>query len=345
MRAPQARQRATDSVIPDGEEIRRRRMMLGMSQTDFIHKVLKTQWDERFLRKLEAGRDPCERSTLELVAKALTAYGQGVGPCSVADITKGASQFSLAMLDESVASTESEIGHKTGALARVLHAVNSSKSPEVAVVELLLALAVRRDVLGDVEGAIRIGDLLVAEASAYDRELRVRVLVRAASFYDHIGQPRLGLRLLRPVVAEAESARRTSSAQWWALFQYGTLESRSGRNASAEERLNRVRRYAPHRAHRVAARHQLGVIDLKLGRYDEAEKKFASCLRSRLLNSNSDFRVVYEHRRLSEVFEKRGDREMAQYHLREADRIAYRYQFKRYRSHLPPLRRARRRTR
>jgi hypothetical protein len=50
--------------------------------------------------------------------------------------------------------------------------------------------------------------------------------------------------------------------------------------------------------------HQLGVIDLELGRLREAENWFMLCLKERK-QQKENFRIVYEYRRLAEVYSKK----------------------------------------
>jgi hypothetical protein len=78
------------------------------------------------------------------------------------------------------------------------------------------------------------------------------------------------------------------------------------------------------------------VIDLAHDKLDAAEEKFKQCLTDRHEMSSDDFRVAYEHRRLAEVCDRRGDVESARHHLQEADQIARRWSFGRYLDKLKP---------
>ena len=158
--------------------------------------------------------------------------------------------------------------------------------------ELLLALAVRRDISGDAAGAVPLGQLVFHEAAAVDSISR-RCAVRLATFYDHGGRPQRGLVLL-DAIARRRAGQQDDPELSWVELQKGILLFRAGRVRQAVTVLKRLRKSAPSEAHRTAALHQLSVAAFALGDLQRAKEGFELCIKEREQRSKIDFRLGYE---------------------------------------------------
>lgn len=351
-----APKRSTGSLIPDGEQIQRRRLeyinvksgKVGLTQVQLVKRVEILIWERdhkepgegpglshRAYRNIEAGK-ACRTSTLELVAL-------GLG-CEVDDIVKGPNKLCWAMMDEMVSSANGGLGKPGGVFFRLLQAIEGVSNEKVAELELLLALAVRRDVAGDSHGALRLGLLLVKESAGCDSGFQTRVLVRTASFCDHVGDPQRGLLLLDPIIRKEPSRGTTSEEEWWARFQCGILLAGADRKAEAKRMLQTVRADAPLPEQRTASLHQLAVLDLDEGqlleedgkfveakaKFSEAKDRLESCVKERRKLSKDDFRLAYEYRRLCEACEEMGESGRANDYGRRAEAITNNCSFGRY---------------
>jgi tetratricopeptide (TPR) repeat protein len=284
------------------------------------------QLDERTLRKMEAGTKPCRLSKLALLARV---FG-----CPVDQLIKGRGGTRWAMMDEVLASAKAAMTNEGGSvLERLFYAIERPSDGYRLEMELLLALAIRRDVMGDSRGALRLALLLEEESQDSSLQFRTRALVRLASFYDHLGEPAKGLAVLNRLHRQVAMDARLAREVWWIRYQQGTLLAHDGHVQKAERILKAVRAHAPSDAMRTAALHQLGVIKLKQRDFGSAEI-FLVCLKERLARSRDDFRTIYEHRRLGEIYVAQGDLRRARPHLRSAERILRRWTFKRYENKL-----------
>lgn len=123
------------------------------------------------------------------------------------------------------------------------------------------------------------------------------------------------------------------------LYQKGTLLSHAGQLKKAERLLNEVVHKAPREDNKLAALHQLGVIDLKMCRFADAESRSQECLDRR---SRTDFRRVYDYRRLGEVYANTGRLREARDAFDKAKKLVRDWSFYRYVGELRYARRRRR---
>jgi transcriptional regulator with XRE-family HTH domain len=347
------RQRRRNVRLPDGGEIVRRRLHKGWSQEDLAGEILRLRstlkvrfvngarestdrfkknksfsekWPLRTVQKAEQGIKHIELPILELIAKALG--------CTVQDIILEGDAFRLAMMDEVFSSADGKLGKPAGVFWRLLQALESKaddrsrRAEFVDEQELLLALAIRRDISGDADGAARLGELLLSEARSTSTSIGLRAAVRLATFYDHVGQPARGWEIINRV------KHRTGSPQTrWAQLQRGILYFRLGRIRSARRTLERLRASAPDTEHATAALHQLSVIEMVSGRLQEAKRGFEQCLEERLKQFKQDFRLAYEYSRLSQVCDALDQPTDAKIYRRKADNIINLWSFARYERH------------
>jgi tetratricopeptide (TPR) repeat protein len=148
-----------------------------------------------------------------------------------------------------------------------------------------------------------------------------------------------GLGLLSRLLKKYRDDGALGDLYWWALYQKATLLLHAGQVKKAESLFHKVRDNAPRESNQLAALHQLGVIELKRRRFDEAETRFLECLRRRLERSKTDFRAAYEYRRLGEVYANIGRLKEAKDAFEKAGKLVADWSFLRY---APELKRAQR---
>lgn len=302
------------TVVPDGTEVQRRREAARISQEEL---AVKTGYAPRTIKAVEAGKQ-CFRNTLENIAAALN--------CELEDLLIDNRHPPMATMNEALDSMGFASAESTDSMRRLIFSLDHAAQPEVVELELLLLLAIRRDVLGDASGAIVLAQLIVDEIPEDQLELLGRATVRLASFYDHAGRATEGLRLLERFLRQHPES---NGQYWWALFQKGTLLVSKRQFEKAAKLLNRIWKEAPEKSHRLAAMHQLGVIDLELGRLREAEICFTLCLKERK-QQKGNYRIVYEYRRLAEVYARMQQPKKAKAALARARSLARAYSFARY---------------
>ena len=126
--------------------------------------------------------------------------------------------------------------------------------------------------------------------------------VRLAKVLGELNRNQEALQLTREVLRLRRGQKVHREVCWGAMHQEGIALRRLGRQAEARAVFLRVRKSVPRGdRYRTGALHQLGVIDLKLGNYTLAEKRFWACLREQA-NDRWNHRVAYDHRRLGEVY-------------------------------------------
>lgn len=102
--------------------------------------------------------------------------------------------------------------------------------------------------------------------------------------------------------AEQDMATRCDPVYyWWVNFQRSVSLRRLYRYDEATDLLEKTRSSGAHTGQNLSALHNLGVIDLELGRLPQAETKFQQCLKERG-EERWDHRRAFEHRRLGEVY-------------------------------------------
>jgi transcriptional regulator with XRE-family HTH domain len=171
---------------------------------------------------------------------------------------------------------------------------------------VLLPTAVKLDMEGGIQAAVEICQRLSGETSPHDVLRRSCLAIQLASCFEHQGSIDQGLTVIESAL-KLHYPHDLQEMHWWARFQRGRLWLCQGqkKRKQAREELEAVYRQAPVRSCKFAALHQLGVIDLKEERLDEAEKKFRCCLEWRH-QSDVSHRLAYEHRRLGQVYAKMG---------------------------------------
>jgi transcriptional regulator with XRE-family HTH domain len=309
------------NVIPDGDEVRRTRISKGFSQAKL---GAKAGLSERAIRNIERGKT-CIWYTLSLIAEVLG--------CPIDELMLAGSAPRIAMMDEVIAAANGELSRPGGILQRLLVGLDKASDSSEAELELLLLLAVRRDVQGNERAAVRLGMLLVQETSSHSPQLHARAVVRTATFYDHAGETEKGLALLDQLL-ERYTKTALGGQYWWAQYQKATLLSRAGQLKKAADLLHTIADETCREDHRLAVLHQLAVIDFKKRRFADAEKRFLECLQRRLARSKADFRAAYEYRRLRDVYAKTGRLKEAQQALANAERVVRDWSFERYASEL-----------
>jgi transcriptional regulator with XRE-family HTH domain len=302
------------TVVPDGTELQRRREEAKFSQEEL---AAHTGYSPRTIKAIEAGKQ-CFRKTLQHIATVLK--------CTLEDLLIDNRHPPMATMNEALDSMGNDIAESRESMRRLIFSLDHAARPEIVELELLLLLAIRRDVLGDASGAIVLARLIVDEIPEDQTELLGRATVRLASFYDHEGRAAEGLRLLDRFLRQYPESNRQ---YWWALFQQGTLLVSNREFDRASKLLRRIWEEAPEKSHRLAAMHQLGVIDLELGRLREAENWFMLCLEERK-QQQENFRIVYEYRRLAEVYSKAHEPKKAKAALARARSLIKAYSFARY---------------
>jgi tetratricopeptide (TPR) repeat protein len=305
------------TVVPDGSEVRSRREEAGLSQGELAKK---TGYSERAIKAIEAGM-PCFKKTLSDISSALQ--------CKFDDLVLDIRRPSMATVDEALASIGPDGRELCEPFRRLLYSLDRAPLPQVAEMELLLLLAIRRDVLGEA-GATLLAEAVVMQAPKGHGDLPGRATVRLASFYDHAGQQSKGIRLLDQFLKQ--HAKR-DGLYWWALLQKGTLLVSAAEWVQASAVLRRVRTKAPDKRHRLGAMHQLGVISLERGRLRQAESWFSRCLEERK-QAAPDFRIAYDYRRLAEVYSKSGQLDDARSALAQARAVVKAFSFRRYQKKL-----------
>jgi hypothetical protein len=230
-------------------------------------------------------------------------------------------------------------------LRGLLGVLERAADPIAAELELLLALMVRRDVSGDIRGALRLSKLLIAASSAERRDLDRRIRVRAAAVSDHANDGRGGLALLQPLIREFKRAEANPHEVWWGRLQQAIIVGRTGARGTttARKMLADMRKRAPTEEHKIAALHQLGVLELRARNLDTADLIFLECVDRRLRVGRDDFRLAYEYSRLSEIHSirrdlcHRTDREgrarherRAKHFRQRAEAVARRWSFSRF---------------
>ena len=314
------RERILRTVIPDGTGIELRREELGLTQEDLAGK---SRLSTKTIRNLASG-NPCFRSSLQAIAPVLRREAK--------ELEAGPRLPRKAVLADAVAAAQAGLATADAVLFRLLDAIELSHDAGQAELEVLLVLAERRDVEGDARGAARLGRLVLQSiGSQISHPLYARAIVRTAKFTDHAGNNKVGRRLLVQLFKryESKSVRRDPD-YWWAMCHMGILVQRAGRSRlkTATEILRKVFESAPLR-YRIAAWHQLGVIDLRRRMYASAEQKFLRCLEDRR-ESCDDYRVAYEYRRLGEVYARTGRPDEAAKAFLDAEAVVARWSFQRY---------------
>lgn len=147
--------------------------------------------------------------------------------------------------------------------------------------------------------------------------------VRLATALDHQGRPEEGLEVLtsllkRPGLKQAVP----ESYYWWAHYQKGICLRRLGKYRAAKKEFEAVREGLPNHDNAISALHQLGVIDIALGDLDSAEARFGECLEKRMQSGPWHHRVAYDHHRLGEVHDLRGEPDEAREHYQDAIKIS-----------------------
>lgn len=330
----QIRRRSLRSAFANGDEIRRLRLNENLKQDELRDKIFEMSEGEdepvslRTIRNSECG----QRVSLKKLALIAAALG-----CSdVGDLIRSSSKLRWAMMDEVFASANGRLGNQGGIFLRLLQSLDGSSSETIIERELLLALAIKRDVDGDAHGALRLGSLLVRESSDCDAGFRTRVGTRVASFCDHAGVPKRGLALLAPLLKANDLS---AEEQWWVLLQYGILLGQVGQMKKAWNTLTRVRDEAPTPEHKTAALHQLAMLEIREAHsrrlrggpsLQRAKERLEMCVQERLRNSRNDFRLVYEYHRLCEVCTELGEISIAKSYSKKAEAITTEWSFPRY---------------
>lgn len=179
-----------------------------------------------------------------------------------------------------------------------------AESPGAARLLPRLFQAIQADIEGQPADAVSISRQLLATPPR-DAGFKAIVCTEMASFYDHTGQPAAALQILESLLTQPGAERQYAGQYWWMQYQKGVMLRQVGEYKQAREVLAKVftvfERETPQEDYAASALHQLGVLELKLGRYTEAENIFKTCLEKRR-NDRSNHRVAYEYRRLAEVY-------------------------------------------
>ena len=125
--------------------------------------------------------------------------------------------------------------------------------------------------------------------------------IRLSVIYQETGRTGQALQILNKLVEQPGAIKQFEDDYWWAQYQIGKNLLSQGQLNRAKEILENVRRRARDGSRKTAALHQLGVIDLESGTFEEAERKFKKCLDERL-NVTTNHRRAFEYRRLGDVY-------------------------------------------
>jgi tetratricopeptide (TPR) repeat protein/8-oxo-dGTP pyrophosphatase MutT (NUDIX family) len=130
--------------------------------------------------------------------------------------------------------------------------------------------------------------------------------IRLAYVLEHLDRPKEGLDLVEQLIAEPEAEERYGRNYRWAQHHQAICLRRLYRYREAKEVLEMI--------HSAGIRgeglttgplHQLGIIDLELGRLDRAHVRFKRCRRLRGTDPWNR-RRAYEYRRLGQVYALEG---------------------------------------
>jgi tetratricopeptide (TPR) repeat protein len=153
-----------------------------------------------------------------------------------------------------------------------------------------------------------------------------------ASFYDHTGQPATALKILEDLLTQPGAKSQYAEQYWWWQYQKGIMLRQLGQYDPAREVLEKVHTVFesdPTKDYAASALHQLGVLELELGRYTEAEARFKTCLEKRRPD-RSNHRAAYEYRRLAQLYARTSRHRAARAHVHQAIAIAQACGFERY---------------
>jgi len=192
--------------------------------------------------------------------------------------------------------------------------------------ELMYGLAILLDMSGEAGSAASICEALVT--ISLDAKQRAAASIRLAAIYEHQNLADKGLRILEKLEKELETGDPVDlDLLYWTRYQAGVLFLALDRLKEGERVLRDTAKKAPSQDHRTSARHQLGVIALRRGRYPEARRLFKACLDERPAAS---FRRAFEYRRIAEANALDGLKGEAIAALKEGIRVARTSGFKRY---------------
>jgi len=205
--------------------------------------------------------------------------------------------------------------------------------------------AIRADGEADFSGAIAIAEALADQMDKEDR-LRLEVIVRLASFYDHDGRWEDALVLLKSRVLGPEpqipDGEESDGQLLWALYQYGLIQRVGAESLLAHtggrmtERINRLLdsteriltelAASKRRSMRISATHQLGVVMLIRSQLESAASSFTKCIaeraRQRPQSPGIRLRRAYSFRRRAMTRAKMGRLQDARRDWRQAEALA-----------------------